>query len=49
MDSAFSWFVLLILTNIGFILAVRKGIKEKKQDEEENDRFFREHDHTLKR
>lgn len=51
MDSVFSWFMLLVLTNIGIILAVRKCIEEKRQDREDNDRFFREYerDHTLKR
>lgn len=51
MDSAFSWFVLLVLVNIGFVLAVRRGMEEKRQDREENDRFFRERErnHTLNR
>lgn len=51
MDSVISWFVLLILTNVGFILAVRRHEEEKKQYREDNDRFFREYErnHTLKR
>ncbi len=49
MESVFSWFVLLVLVNIGFVLAVRKGMEEKRQDREENDRFFKEHGRTLNR
>ena len=49
MDSVFSWFVLLVLVNIGFVLAIHKGMEEKRQDREDNDRFFREYDRTLNR
>ena len=49
MDSVFSWFVLLVLVNIGLVLAVKRYEDEKRQDREDNDRFFREHDHTLNR
>lgn len=51
MDSAFSWFALLILVNIGLVLAIRRGMKERRQDREANDRFFHgyDHNHTLNR
>lgn len=51
MDSVVSWFMLLVLVNVGFVLAVHKGMEEKRQDREENDRFFRERerDYTLNR
>ena len=49
MESVFSWFVLLVLINIGFVLAVRKGVEEKKQDREDNDKFFKEYSRTLNR
>lgn len=49
MDSVFSWFVLLVLTNVVFVLAVKRYEEEKRQDREENDRFFREYDRTLNR
>ena len=48
MDSVFSWLVLLVLTNIGFILAVKKALNEKAQDRAENDAFFREYDKKFK-
>ena len=51
MDSVISWFVLLVLVNVGFVLAVRKYEEENREDREANDRFFREHErnHTLNR
>lgn len=49
MDNVVSWFILVILANVGFILAIQKGIKEKREERAENDRFFREHNHTLNR
>ena len=48
MDSVFSWLVLVVLTNIGFILAVKKALDEKAQDHAENDAFFREYDKKFK-
>ena len=48
MDSVFSWFILLVLTNIGFILAVKKTLDEKAQDRADNDAFFREYDKKFK-
>ena len=48
MDSVFSWLVLLALTNIGFILAVKKALNEKEQYRSENDAFFREYDKKFK-
>lgn len=48
MDSVVSWFVFLILANIGFILAVRKAMNEKAQDRADNDAFFYEYDKRFK-
>lgn len=48
MDSVFSWFVLVVLTNVGFILAIRKALDEKAQDHADNDAFFHEHDKKFK-
>lgn len=44
MDSVFSWFVAVILANVGLVLLYREYLIEKKQYEEENDRFFDKHD-----
>jgi len=44
MDSVFSWFMAVILANVGLVLLVREYLIEKKQYEEENDRFFKNHD-----
>lgn len=51
MDSVYSWFMLLLISYFGLYLAVRRYKEEKRQDQEDNDRFFREYDrnHTLKR
>lgn len=46
MDSVLSWFVLLVLVNIGFVLAVKRYEEEKRQDREDNDRFFREYERS---
>ena len=43
MDSVFSWFVAVILANVGLILLFREYFIEKKQYDEENDRFFDKH------
>lgn len=48
MDSVFSWFVLVVLTNVGLILAVKKYEDEKAQDNADNDAFFREYDKKFK-
>lgn len=44
MDSVFSWFMAVVLMNVGIVLVYREYLIEKKQYEEENDRFFRKHD-----
>lgn len=44
MDSVYSWFMAVILSNVGVILLVREYLIEKKQYEEENDSFFKKHD-----
>lgn len=44
MDSVFSWFIAAILSNVGLVLLYREYLIEKKQYEEENDRFFKKHD-----
>lgn len=48
MDSVISWFILLVLTNAGFILAIKKYEDEKAQDRADNDAFFREYDKKFK-
>jgi hypothetical protein len=44
MDSVLSWFMAVILANVGLVLLYREYLIEKKQYEEENDRFFKNHD-----
>lgn len=44
MDSVLSWFTAVILANVGLVLLYREYLIEKKQYEEENDRFFKNHD-----
>lgn len=44
MDSVFSWFMVVVLVNIGIVLVCRKCLMEKKQYKEENDRFFNKYD-----
>ena len=44
MDSVFSWFMMVVLVNVGIILVCRECLIEKKQYKEENDRFFNKYD-----
>ena len=48
MDSVFSWFVLVVLTNAGFIFAIKKYEDEKAQNNADNDAFFHEYDKKFK-
>ena len=48
MDSVFSWLVLVVFANIGFIFAVKKALDEKAQNRADNDAFFREYDKKFK-
>ena len=48
MDSIVSWFILLVLTNVGLILTIKKSEDEKAQDHADNDAFFREYDKKFK-
>ena len=41
MDSIISWFLLCLLANVGFFLAIKKAISEKKENRAKNDDVFR--------